>query len=115
MVRRERQALRATHYGALRGMELADGAPTLEALRMAADVGRVEVQAGCHADGCSLRRLGLRQHTGATVVAIDRDGALQPNPSPDLELQAGDVLVVYGTGEQFAAVRELVSAAPPNG
>jgi K+/H+ antiporter YhaU regulatory subunit KhtT len=112
MVRRERQALRATHYGALRGMELADGAPTLEALRMAADLGRVEVQAGCHADGCSLRRLGLRQQTGATVVAIDRDGVLQPNPSPDLELQAGDVLVVYGTGEQFAAVRELASATP---
>ena len=111
MVRRERQALRATHYGALRGMEPADDVPTMEALRMAADVGRVEVQAGCHADGCSLRRLGVRQHTGATVVAIDRDGALQPNPSPDLELQAGDVLVVYGTGEQFAAVRELVSAA----
>jgi K+/H+ antiporter YhaU regulatory subunit KhtT len=73
-------------------------------------MGSVEVQAGCHADGCSLRRLGLRQHTGATVVAIDRDGAPQPNPSPDLELQAGDVLVVYGTGEQFAAVRELVAA-----
>jgi K+/H+ antiporter YhaU regulatory subunit KhtT len=45
------------------------------------------------------------------VVAIDRDGALQPNPSPDLELKAGDVLVVYGTGVQFAAVRELVAAA----
>jgi CPA2 family monovalent cation:H+ antiporter-2 len=111
MVRREREALRATHYGALRGTEPAGGVPTMEALRMAADVGRVEVQAGCHADGCSLRRLGLRQHTGATVVAIDRDGALQPNPSPDLELKAGDVLVVYGTGVQFAAVRELVAAA----
>jgi CPA2 family monovalent cation:H+ antiporter-2 len=109
MVRRERQALRAAHYGALRGMEPADGVPTMDALRMAADVGRVEIQAGCHADGCSLRRLDVRQHTGATVVAIDRDGALQPNPSPDLELQAGDVLVVYGTGEQFAAVRDLVS------
>ena len=61
MVRREGQALRATHYGALRRIEPADDVPTMEALRMAADVGRVEVQAGCPADGCSLRRLGVRQ------------------------------------------------------
>jgi CPA2 family monovalent cation:H+ antiporter-2 len=109
MVKRERAALRAAHYGALRGTEAEDGAPTLEALRMAADLGRIEVEAGCRADRCSLRSLGVRQHTGATVVAIDRDGTLQPNPSPDLELQAGDVLLVYGTGDQLAAVRELVS------
>jgi len=109
MVRRERHALRAAHYGALRGVVPEEGVPTLDALRMAADVGRIEIQAGCHVDGCSLRRLAVRQQTGATVVAIDRDGALQPNPSPDLELRAGDVLLVYGTGKQFAAVRELVS------
>jgi CPA2 family monovalent cation:H+ antiporter-2 len=110
MIRREREALRATHYGALRGMEPDDGAPTMDALRLAADLGRIEVQAGCQADSCSLRRLGVRQRTGATVVAIDRDGTLQPNPSPDLELQPGDVLLVYGTGDQLAIVRELVSA-----
>jgi Trk K+ transport system NAD-binding subunit len=28
---------------------------------------------------------------------------------PDLELEAGDVLVVYGTGEQLDAVRGLIS------
>ena len=111
MVRREGRALRATHYGALRGIEPDDGGLTLEALRMGADLGRIEVETGWRADGCSLRSLGVRQHTGATVVAIDRHGALQPNPSPDLELRAGDVLLVYGTGEQFAAVRELVSAS----
>jgi uncharacterized protein with PhoU and TrkA domain len=105
--------LRAAHYGALRGIESDDGGPTLEALRAAADLGRIEVQPDCRADRCSLRSLGVRQHTGATVVAIDRQGTLQPNPSPDLELQAGDVLLVYGTGEQFAAVRELVSSPLP--
>jgi CPA2 family monovalent cation:H+ antiporter-2 len=112
MVGRERQVLRAAHYGALRGIGTDDGGPTLEALRMAADLGRIEVRTGCRADGCTLRSLGVRQHTGATVVAIDRDGNLQANPSPDLELKAGDVLVAYGTGDQLAAVRDLVSAPP---
>jgi CPA2 family monovalent cation:H+ antiporter-2 len=110
MVRRERQVLQATHYGALRGIEPDDGGPTLEALRLAADLGRVEVRTGCRAERCSLRNLGVRHQTGATVVAIDRDGSLQANPSPDLELRAGDVLLAYGTGDQLAAVRELIEA-----
>ena len=112
MVRRESAALRAAHYGALRGIGTDDEAPTLEALRTAADLGRVEVHTGCRADRCTLRSLGVREYTGATVVAIDRDGTVQPNPSPDLQLRTGDVLLVYGTGKQFAAVRELVSAPP---
>ena len=110
MVGQERAALRAAHYGALRGTEPEDTVPTLEALRRVADLGRIEVQAGCRADRCSLRRLAVRGHTGATVVALDRDGAVRPNPSPDLELRPGDVLLVYGTGDQLAAVREMVSA-----
>jgi CPA2 family monovalent cation:H+ antiporter-2 len=114
MVRRERQALRAAHYGALRGAEPDEGGPTLEALRTAADIARIEVRSGCRADRCSLRSLGVREHTGATVVALDREGSVQPNPSPDLQLRAGDVLLVYGTGDQFNAVRELVSALPPD-
>jgi CPA2 family monovalent cation:H+ antiporter-2 len=109
MVHRERQALRATHYGALRGAGPDEDVPTLEALRAAADIARIEVRGGCRADRCSLRSLGVREHTGATVVALDRDGVVRPNPSPDLRLRAGDVLVVYGTGDQFAAVRELAS------
>jgi CPA2 family monovalent cation:H+ antiporter-2 len=111
MVSKERAALRDAHYGALRGATPDEDAPTLEALRAAADLGRAEVQTGCRAETWSLRRLDVRARTGATVVALDRDGALQPNPSPDLELQAGDVLLVYGTAEQLAAVRELVSGS----
>jgi len=112
MVTKEGDALRAAHYGVLRGTEPEDEAPTLETLRMAAGLGRAEVQTGCQAEAWSLRRLDVRARTGATVVALDRDGTLQPNPSPDLELQVGDVLLVYGTGEQLAAVRDLVSTPP---
>ncbi len=109
MVLRERQALRAAHYGALRGVRTEDGTPSLDALGMAADLERIEVQPDGRAARCSLRSLGVRQRTGATVVALDRGGSVQPNPSPDLDLEAGDVLLVYGTGEQLAAVRELLS------
>jgi CPA2 family monovalent cation:H+ antiporter-2 len=111
MVSKERTALRAAHYGALRGTEPDDDAPTLEALRAAADLGRAEIQPGCQVESWSLRQLDVRARTGATVVALDRDGELQANPSPDLGLRAGDVLLVYGTGDQLTAVRQLVSVS----
>ena len=53
--------------------------------------------------------MAVRERTGATVVALERNGVLQPNPPPDLELHAGDVLLVYGTGEQLSCVRELLA------
>ena len=109
MVRRERSALRAAHYGALRGTTPEDDGLTLEALRELADLGRAEIASGCSFDGCSLQTLALRQRTGATVVALERGGELRPNPPPALDLHAGDVLLVYGTGEQLSAVRELVA------
>jgi CPA2 family monovalent cation:H+ antiporter-2 len=109
MISKERNALRAEHYGALRGTQPDAAVPILEALREAAELGRIVVDMGCHAENWSLRRLAVRERTGATVVALERDGSLQPNPSPDLELKAGDVLLIYGNGEQVDAVRALVS------
>ena len=51
----------------------------------------------------------MRVHTGATVVALDRDGDLQPNPPADLRLRSGDALLVYGTGEQLVTVGRLLA------
>ena len=61
---------------------------------------------GC---GPGVQTVELLRLSGGTVVALERCGELQPNPLPDLELHAGDVLLVYDTGEQFSAVRELLA------
>ena len=109
MVKRERAALRAAHYGAMRGGETDEEALTLEALRGLADLGKVEILSDCRVDGRTLKTMAVRERTGATVVALERGGVVQPNPPPDLDLRAGDVLLVYGTGEQLDAVRGLMS------
>ena len=109
MVKRERAALRAAHYGALRGAEADEDVPTLDALRELADLGKVEILSDCRVDGRTLKTMAVRERTGATVVALERGGVVQPNPPPDLDLRAGDVLLVYGTGEQLDAVRGLMS------
>ena len=110
-VLREEAMLRAEHYGALRGIGTHDEDLTLEMLRELADLGRLEIAPGSRADGCSLRELAVREQTGATVVALDRADDVQPNPPADLQLRSGDVLLVYGTGDQLAAAERLLSGA----
>jgi CPA2 family monovalent cation:H+ antiporter-2 len=57
--------------------------------------------------GQSLADAQLRARTGASVVALARDGKLSSNPDPAITLQAGDHLAVIGSPEQLAAASLL--------
>jgi len=59
--------------------------------------------------GRTLAEANLRAQTGASVVAIRRDGALLPNPSTDLRLQLGDQLALIGESSQVAAAETLLT------
>ncbi|PIU53379.1 MAG: hypothetical protein COS90_06430, partial [Deltaproteobacteria bacterium CG07_land_8_20_14_0_80_60_11] len=39
----------------------------------------------------------LRKKYGVTVLAVRRDSQMLPNPEPDMQLVAGDLLIVMGT------------------
>lgn len=58
--------------------------------------------------GRSLAELGLRGRTGATVLAITRDGVGIPAPSKTERLEANDTLILVGTREAVQAARELL-------
>lgn len=61
--------------------------------------------------GRTIGDLRLRSRTGATVIAVVRDGRTEINPGPEQELQAEDVLVLLGSPEQVeAATSELTSS-----
>jgi K+:H+ antiporter len=51
--------------------------------------------------GKTLGSLGL-DASGATVTAVRRTGMREVNPSPDMRVQEGDVLVLLGTQESLA-------------
>jgi voltage-gated potassium channel len=56
--------------------------------------------------GQTLADSGIRQHSGAVIVAIkDSRGNLNSNPSPGTVIHSGDILIAVG------AVRELESLA----
>jgi voltage-gated potassium channel len=57
----------------------------------------------------TLEALALRQSTGATVLAIMRDGNPVVNPPGDMALAAGDRLLVLGTRDQLERVERLLT------
>ncbi|HUJ63342.1 MAG TPA: cation:proton antiporter [Kofleriaceae bacterium] len=63
---------------------------------------------GAPAIGKTLAELDLRAKTGASVLAIGRDGGGIANPRPDEPLRRGDVLALAGSDEAVAAARALL-------
>jgi CPA2 family monovalent cation:H+ antiporter-2 len=74
------------------------------------EIGWVTLRVDSTLAGHSLAAAQLRARTGASVVALARDGELSSNPDPTTTLQAGDHLAVIGSPEQLAAVEAVASA-----
>lgn len=52
--------------------------------------------------GRSLAEVDIRRQWGLSVVAVERRGEVTPDPGPDLRLEEGDILVLFGSREQIA-------------
>ena len=65
----------------------------------------------CCVPGRSIEELEVRKRTGATILAVrhTRTGVFDTNPSPDLRLEAGDMLIAIGTPAEMAKLEELVA------
>ena len=57
----------------------------------------------------TLAEAHIRQQTGASVIAIQRDSTTIANPDPDERIEAGDILVTLGTRDEQSAVEALVA------
>jgi CPA2 family monovalent cation:H+ antiporter-2 len=69
------------------------------------------IAAGADAIGHTLKEVNLRGLTGATVLAIERDGGDVAVPSADERLRERDVLVLAGTKEAVQAACEILARA----
>lgn len=77
--------------------------PVAESMDMVLEQLSVEwfkVEPGSDLDGKTLAETEIRKRTGASVIAILRDGEALPNPQPDERIQATDTLMVVGDREQ---------------
>ncbi len=64
------------------------------------------------AAGHSIRELRIRSKTGATVIAVRRNGEVLPSPDPGFTFQRGDVLYLIGEREKVLKAIELLEAPP---
>lgn len=68
-----------------------------------------KIPAGSRLAGKTLENSEFRGKTGATVLAVEKNGETIFSPSPHTEISAGDVLVIIGPPEAKNLVAKLIS------
>ncbi|MGI9602068.1 MAG: cation:proton antiporter regulatory subunit, partial [Acidimicrobiales bacterium] len=75
--------------------------------------GRMAVDWVAVPDGFEARTiedLAIRSQTGASVVAVIRDGDVDPTPQPGRVIESRDTVVVIGTPDAIEGVFNLLAA-----
>jgi voltage-gated potassium channel len=71
----------------------------------------IEVPRGWEKAGKTIRELRVRDQTGAIIVALRKsDGTFDATPSPDRQLDVGDVLIGVGSPADIRRLEELFAA-----
>jgi monovalent cation:H+ antiporter-2, CPA2 family len=71
------------------------------------EIGTFQVRKGSPLHGTSVREGVLRSRSGATILAIRREGEITANPDPVWELKERDIVLLLGSPEQLAAAGRL--------
>jgi len=68
----------------------------------------IEVTNACGQAGKTIKDVDIRKETGALVVALRKqDGTFDTTPTPEAQLEAGDVLIAAGTDEELRLLENL--------
>src|SRR5436309_8060346 len=106
--------IRASHYQALRPgarprLTLSGTLGSMPQMH----VERIILGPTAPAVGQTIADTGLRSKTGALILALRRGESDLATPSPDFELDAGDVLVVVGQPQQIKSAHRVLTMAEP--
>jgi TrkA domain protein len=69
---------------------------------------RIPIAAGSPYCGRRLADTRARTRTGASIVAVVRDGHAIPSPTPDFEFRGGDRVVAVGDAAAVTGLREVL-------
>jgi voltage-gated potassium channel len=79
--------------------------------RIELEISQVTVMDGSSLANKSLRESGIREKTGATVIAIrSDDGMFTSSPSPDVRIVQGNTLIAVGTSTQLSALQVIAES-----
>jgi len=105
------QSIRKNSYNVLRtvGLPRIPLAERYEFLKdMDTDTYLIKGSSGVN--GHTIKDLNLRAETGVTIMAVQRGDRIHQNPSPDLALQSGDVLLLVGRGKDINKAVEYLGS-----
>ena len=113
-IRREVDAVRSEHYSMLRGephpnLQL----DTLKHLGIHNALDLVQVEEGARALGENANTLNLRRETGATLIAVVRDGKALYRRDPTFQFRVGDTAVLVGEQKALERGGTLFRAPAP--
>ncbi len=73
---------------------------------------QITIPAGSSFVGRTLGDSQARSRTGASIVAVLREGTVMPSPDPQFVFEAGDVVVAVGTRQGVEAVHGILGEGP---
>jgi len=75
------------------------------------ELGKVEIIEGSLLDNNTLARAEIRRRSGAMVLAVYTAAGVVFNPDAEMELKAGQRLMVLGSQQQLLRLKEMAAAA----
>ena len=112
VIRRQVEAVRSGVYQMLRAPSLPHvGMSEIAEALAGASTETLVVGAEAAAVGQTIAELKLRSMTGATVIAVVRDGRTDINPGPEYRVQTEDVMVLLGAPEQIDLAIEQINGS----
>jgi CPA2 family monovalent cation:H+ antiporter-2 len=104
--------IRGESYGILRRAEAPPRAMApLEAILAAATIDNFLVTPESPAAGKTITELDLRGKAGVTIIAVVRDDKPRTNPPADMKIEAGDILVLFGSHAELDTAMSLLQKA----
>ena len=101
--------MRFEGYKMLRGLSLdQEKLERIAALFAGATVDNIQIQPESPAVGKTLRELDIRKNSGATVLAIARNGEAVTNPGPDFKIEPDDIMVILGAHRDLDQAMNLL-------
>jgi monovalent cation:H+ antiporter-2, CPA2 family len=111
VIRAETRALRGEGYKMMRSPSASRLPENFLDLLAAGTTEVFRLEDESPAVGETLHNLDLRRRTGVTVIAVVRGERSHPNPHPDLQLEAGDHLVLMGSHAEMEQAFDLLEPA----
>jgi CPA2 family monovalent cation:H+ antiporter-2 len=111
-IMRKAEQVRREGYALLRRSELPELAHHLRGGTLTdIEVETCRIEEDSPAAGKTIAQLALRQRTGASIIALTRNGVTESNPSDKTKLLAGDIVVLLGSRGQIRRATEFILAS----